>query len=470
MSGGVGDVSAAWRRAQSLLRVTINTHRYETWIEPLEPVNFDDGVLTLDAGTASRVMRLERDFRRHIESAVGSRVHFVASDRRHERAIVQMGALVRSFAEIERVQLNWLWPGRIPLGKPSLLVGDPGLGKSLVTVDIAARLSRGVEFADGAPCETGRTIILSAEDDPGDTIGPRLDAANADVRRVHLLEAVRVPQARGDTVEKQFSLETDLPHLEDALKKLAGVRLIVIDPLSAYLGGIDSHSNAETRSLLSPLAAMAERCGVAVLAVTHLRKSAGPAVHRAIGSIAFAAAARSVWVVALDPDDRARRLILPVKQNLSAQGSGLAFRVEDSDGVARIAWETGTVALDVNDVLAESAGTQDGSALEEACEWLQDELAEGPLLQADVIKRATREGFSVATLRRAKKKLGIVPKKNGFQGRTQWQFKDAHPPVSPLSTLETARETKGDNGGLQPKVAQSSDVSAFGDDDDEVRP
>lgn len=112
--------------------------------------------------------------------------------------------------------------------------------------------------------------------------------------RVFVLDAVRVPLADGSTAEKAFSLESDIAHLESALEQTPDVRLIVVDPLSAYLGETDSHSNSEIRGLLAPLAGMAARRGVSILAVTHLRKTPGTAVHRSIGSIAFAAAARCV--------------------------------------------------------------------------------------------------------------------------------------------------------------------------------
>jgi hypothetical protein len=123
----------------------------------------------------------------------------------------------------------------------------------------------GTTFPDGATCEPGSVVFLSAEDDPADTIRPRLDAAGADVSRVHVLEAVRVLLSDGSPTDKLFNLETDCAHLEAELHERPDVQLIVIDPLSAYLGGTDSHSNAEIRGLLSPLESMAARCGVAGL-------------------------------------------------------------------------------------------------------------------------------------------------------------------------------------------------------------
>jgi hypothetical protein len=261
------------------------------------------------------------------------------------------GAVLRCVSEIAPEPIRWLWPGRIPLGKLTLLIGDPGLGKSLLTADVASRLTRGASFPDGATCASGSAIFLSAEDDPADTIRPRLDAAGADVLRVHILEAVRVQLPSGSLTEKSFNLETDSAALEGALRGHPDVRLIVIDPISAYLGGVDSHSNAELRSILAPLVALAGRLGVAVLCVTHLRKSAGAATYRAISSIAFAAAPRAVWAVASDPEDGERRLLLAVKQNLSPSAGGLAFRIETKDDVPCLAWEPGAIALAANDVL-----------------------------------------------------------------------------------------------------------------------
>jgi len=385
------------------------------------------------------------------------------------------GALTRCFAEIKAEPVRWLWPGRIPRGKLSLLIGDPGLGKSLVTVDIAARVSRGLSFTDGAACEPGGTIFLSAEDDAADTIRPRLDAASADVSRIHALESVRVPLADGTTGEKQFSLETDIAHLESALARIHNPLLVVIDPISAYLGGrADSHANADVRALLAPVAAMAMRSSVAVLAVTHLRKSPGAAVHRAIGSIAFAAAARAVWIVVPDPEDESRRLMLAVKQNLAAPTAGLAFRVEATGGTARIEWEPGGVTISADDVLGENITRDSGGALAEAREWLTDALAGGPVAAKKIQWEAQATGIAAITLRRAKKSLRVEKRKCAFSGGWEWYLpesahaEDAQHVASQMSTFEQPVEKQKVTNGASREGAQVSDVSTFGDDD-EVR-
>jgi archaellum biogenesis ATPase FlaH len=388
----------------------------------------------------------------------------------------ELGALVQCFADIEPELVRWLWPGRIPLGKLTLLIGDPGLGKSLVTVDLAARLSRGVAFPDGAACERGSTIFVSAEDDKADTIRPRLDAAGADVSRVHVLESVRISLPDGGTAEKGFSLESDIAHLEAALEKLTDIRLIVIDPLSAYLGGTDSHSNAEIRGLLSPIAAMAARQHVAILAVSHLRKSPGAAVHRAIGSIAFAAAARAVWAVALDPADAERRLMLPVKQNLSAPASGLAFRViaPNDTSAARLEWQPGTVSLRADDVLGESA-EHDGGALGEAKEWLAGVLADGLVAARDIQRQAKGAGIAWRTVRRAADSLQITRRKQSFGGGWEWslpehvQGEGGQASDSNLDTFEELPQDKTLTGERRSEDVQQSMLGRLGEDEGEVR-
>jgi putative DNA primase/helicase len=348
-----------------------------------------------------------------------------APDWRQKPLRVQKNSpVICPFSNITPRSLKWLWRGRIPLGKLTLLIGDPGLGKSLVTVDIASRVSRGVNFPDGAVCEAGSVILLSAEDDPGDTIRPRLDAAGADVTRVHMLESVRTLLGDGSPADRSFDLKRDLPTLENALSVIVpAVRLVVFDPLSAFLGGANAHVNSEVRALLSPLVALAARRGIAVLGVTHLRKSAGPAIHRAIESIAFAAASRAALAVARDPGEVERRLFLPVKQNLSAESAGLAFRiVEVSQGTAGLAWEPGAVNLDVDYILSGFEYGEDRSACREAEIWLKERLRGGAVLVEQIRTDAEASGLAWSTMRRAKQTMGVLARKTGYHGGWTWQL------------------------------------------------
>ncbi len=339
----------------------------------------------------------------------------------------QSELLARRVLNVTREQLAWLWPGRIPLGKLTLLAGDPGLGKSLVTLDIAARVSRGAPWPDntliGQP--VGEVVLFNAEDDLGDTIAPRLDLAGADDAKIIAIEGVQLVGAGGKPTKMYFSLEHHLPQLERALRDWPDARLIVIDPISAYCGQTDSHNNAEVRALLAPLADLASRTKAAILAVTHLSKSGGPkAIYRAMGSLAFAAASRAVWAIVKDQDDPERRLFLPAKLNLAVNPDGLAYRIVDG----RVAWEPEPVSMHADDAFrAELDGPQKQKRMrerDEATGWLRDHLAAGPVPAKEAIADGKENGFSERTLRRAFKELDGRSRKDKDAGCWRWTLPD----------------------------------------------
>jgi KaiC/GvpD/RAD55 family RecA-like ATPase len=323
---------------------------------------------------------------------------------------------IESFRDVKAESVRWLWYGRVPIGKLTLFVGNPGQGKSLATVDIAARMSRGIAFPDGSPCDLGDTIFLSAEDDAADTIRPRLDAAGADVSRVHRVKAVRVILADGDVGESSFSLERDLEKLEDALEKIPSANLLVIDPLTAYMGRVDTHRDAEIRRVLMPLVELAARRGVAIQAIMHLNKNEANALMRVSGSIGFVAAARAVWCFGEDPDAPDNHVMVAVKNNLGPLGNGLAYRIEASGEVARIVWQEGAVTLDANVILSSNRNQRDGRGerKSEAEAWLLSLLGAGEEVPVRKIAEAAEPAnFSWRTLERVKKECGVRSVKHG---------------------------------------------------------
>jgi hypothetical protein len=215
-------------------------------------------------------------------------------------------------------------------GRLTLLAGRPGCGKSLVTCDLAARISTNAHWPepgfDRAPL--GDTLLISAEDSAEDTIRPRLDAAGADCRRVHLLKAAKIIADDGNERSVAFDL-SNVDLIRDALDRLPDCKLVVVDPIGSFLGGrVDAYRDNEVRSVLAPLAALAAERGVAVLLVCHTRKAlASFADDMALGSRAFVGLARSVLHLMADPDDEKRKLLLPGKCNLSCPADGLAFRI-----------------------------------------------------------------------------------------------------------------------------------------------
>ena len=211
-------------------------------------------------------------------------------DHHHRRhlgvcAMTKTRILYRCASEIAMEPVQWIWPGRVALGKHTCIAGEPGTGKSKLTIDLAARVSMGAPFPCGeGVAPQGSVIILSAEDSDGDTVVPRLHAAGADLGRVNTVKVVEADEGG----RRAFNLQADLDALGRMIVKLGDVQLVVIDPISTYLGrGLDSHRNSDVRGVLEPLSEMAERLGVAIVSVTHFSKSAvgnvPKALHRFIG-------------------------------------------------------------------------------------------------------------------------------------------------------------------------------------------
>jgi archaellum biogenesis ATPase FlaH len=339
-------------------------------------------------------------------------------------------AITRCFSNIEPQPVRWLWQGRIPLGKLSMWSGDPDLGKSVVSVDVAARVSRGDSWPDGSAGTQGAVLFVSAEDDAADTIRPRLDVAAADVACIHTLDGVRVTMADGKTSERGFTL-LDVDALDEAIRRIENVRLLVIDPLSAYLADTDSHVNAAVRGLLTPLAKLAEVHQVAMILVNHLNKAGGQSLYRSMGSVGFVAAVRVAWLFARDREDPERRLILPQKNNLTADRSGWSYvfrsvvhpdpRVGELPGIE---WKE-TVNVNPDDAIA-PAVLSNRIERAEALDWVREALSGGPMDATIIRGLAGEAGLSWHTVRRAADDLGVVHKRSGFgpHSHFSWEFPD----------------------------------------------
>jgi KaiC/GvpD/RAD55 family RecA-like ATPase len=347
----------------------------------------------------------------------------------HDRVDGHHGLVLRRVSDVVARPVNWLWPGRIARGKVTMLAGHPGLGKSQMTASLAAIVTMGGRWpVDGTSCGAGSVLILSAEDDVEDTIRPRLEAAGADLGRCRVLDAVQDDDGE-QTSRRAFSLSRDLVRLEAALAELGDVALVIVDPVTAYLGETDSHKAADVRAVLAPLAEVAARRGVAVVAVSHLRKStSGDAMQNVTGSLAFVAAARAVYIVAKDQTDPSRRLLLPAKNNLGDDKTGYAFRIEPQTlpgGIetSRVTWEAERVSgVTAEDALAPFEAREERSAIEEAGDFLRSLLADAPLPAKRVLNEAREAGHAEKTLRRAAKATGVEQYKDGMQGGWLWRL------------------------------------------------
>jgi hypothetical protein len=340
-------------------------------------------------------------------------------------------------ADVDREQVRWLWPGRVPRGKVTVLDGDPGTGKSTLTLTIAAKVTTGSPFPDGARPEVGDVILLSAEDDIGDTIRPRLEAAGADLARCWVLPDV-TPHVDSHKEKPQPPRPPELPADLDALEGMVkdkAAALVVIDPLMAFLSGqVNAHVDQDIRRVLSSVGYMAARTGAAVVIVRHMNKGNGSALYRGSGSIGIVGAARAGLMVAPDPDDDSRRILAMSKSNLAKEPDSLAYRIVEDEryGVARLVWD-GTSRHRANDLVRARVDEDEAPALAEAVRVLKEILADGPLAAGNVKKQAATAGVAERTLHRARQALGVTTRRQGFgQGAIYvWSMPaDPPPPVA----------------------------------------
>jgi putative DNA primase/helicase len=365
--------------------------------------------------------------------------HFQLTDDAHEHleskilaaasatSVVLAECSIVRLSDVQPEQVEWLWHERIAIGKLTLVVGDPGLGKSFVTLDMAARVSRGAPWPDkpGVKQPAGDVILLGAEDDLADTVRPRLDAHEADVSRIIAIKGTKFAD-EADDQERMVNLATDLDSIRRVIQSANNPRAIIIDPVSAYLGKTDSHKNAEVRAVLSPLATLAAELRVAVIAVSHLRKGEGQALYRTMGSLAFIAAARSAWVVCQDAADPKRRLLLPLKSNIAPDVGGLAFAImpHGFDSQPVLCWEASAVTTAADDAIGHGRRKHgpEPSEREDAAGWLREQLAEGPRPKPEIVAEGDGYGYSERTLRRAFKDIGGASKVSGFPAVAVWSL------------------------------------------------
>jgi len=366
-------------------------------------------------------------------------------------------------SEVEPEEVSWLWAGRIPRGKLTLLEGDPGLGKSWLTLAIATAVATGSPLPGDSERRTpAKVLLLTHEDGLGDTIRPRLDALGVDVS--DLSKVVVVKAVRGeDGRERLPSLIEDLGLIETHLAA-GGFDLAVIDPINNYLGSaLDTHRDAAIRSVLTPLAALAERCGVAVLCVRHLTKGArDKAIYRGQGSIGYTGVARVVLLVGQEPDAPERRVVIAIKTNLTAMAPGIAFELKDG----RFLW-AGESTATPEALVAPGSDSDAKDDLEEAKEFLREELSIGARPSLEIYRLANKHRIAERTLWRARRALRVVRFRRGESGRRgggEWFLQMPTEPEEPVErgAPEIKAATGSLNGGIKAaKIAKEENLAAL---------
>jgi hypothetical protein len=350
--------------------------------------------------------------------------------------------VVTTMSDVESEEVRWLWEGRIPLGKLTVLEGDPKSGKSTMTLDLIARVTTGAPMPDGTAsgvCGPANCVLMTAEDGLRDTVRPRLDLAEADPALVCVWEAVLVVQEEGTNGVRMPSLPLDIARLERLVTQRKA-RLVVVDVLAAYLGErVDSHHDADVRRALAPLAKMAERTGAAVVVLRHLNKGGGgKALYRGGGSIGISGQARSILLAGLDPGDEEgqRRVLAVTACNLAAIAPSLSYRLDAEGPLApvRIAW-TGSSTLSADELLVDPGAEDERSDRKEIAALLFAWTEDCRQVAVGEVRRRLRERDLVPsepTLRRARRDAGVeVGSPSGFGGkRFYWRrAQSAHPPT-----------------------------------------
>jgi putative DNA primase/helicase len=326
--------------------------------------------------------------------------------------------LIRA-ADLKPEPIRWIWDGWLARGKLHILAGASGTGKTTIALALAATITNGGRWPDGTRSgEPGNVLIWSGEDDPSDTLLPRLMAMGADTRRVFFVgDAVDAGQGR------TFDPARDLRDLMGRASEICDVRLMICDPVVNAVAG-DSHKNTEVRRALQPLVEMAAKLDAGVLGISHFSKgSAGrDPVERVTGSIAFGALARIVLAAAkIEEDGEHRRILARAKSNIGTDTGGFNYELEQTqvEGHAglfasRVLWGR-PIEGSARELLAQAEGTgEDGGAISEAGAWLRDVLSRGPVAAKEIKRLAEAQGMAWRTVQFARDRIGAGSQREGF--------------------------------------------------------
>ncbi len=373
------------------------------------------------------------------------------------------GLECETLADVVPEEIDWLWRGRIARGKVTMIVGDPGDGKSYLSLAIAAAVSRGDALPDGEKRPPADCLLWNGEDGLEDTIRVRAERVGAALGRLHVIRG----KVDADGHREPFGLH-HVAELREEILRRGNIALVVVDPIGALLGGVDAHRDAEVRSALQPLADVAHDTGVALVVIAHLNKSgASRSIYRVGGSIGFVGLARSVLLVAKDQDS-GRRAIVQMKSNIAEAVAPVEFRI-DNEGL----WWMGLAEeLSAERLLAPAMDGNERSARDEAREAILEAVdgAGGDILGKELDRIVTEAGVSKRTYERARADL-VRDRKierrggNRFQPELRWSSLRHDGPknkyLAETTTLaETTIDTQKPDGRDYSSLSQNNIVSA----------
>lgn len=336
---------------------------------------------------------------------------------------------LRRGSDIKPMPIAWLWPGWLAAGKLHVMAGPSGVGKTTIALAMAATLTSGGRWPSGEPAKPTNVVIWSGEDDPADTLVPRLIACGADMNRVFFVDGIFTSGKK-----RAFDPANDIDLLHTQIQRVGNVGMAIIDPLVSAVAG-DSHKNSEVRRALQPLVDLAQSTRAAMVGISHFAKSSNgrDPVERVVGSLAFGALARIVMAAAkLSEEQGGGGMLIRTKSNIGRDNDGYRYAIRlcelpDHPDIGETAYcEWGeAIKGDARTLLDSAEATTDPeerSEREEAREFLLTVLADGPVSTKQIKREADENGYAWRTVRRAQQDLCIIPAKSGMKGEWRWQL------------------------------------------------
>lgn len=372
------------------------------------------------------------------------------------------GVVIERGSDLRIVPVAWLWRDWLARGKLHLLAGAPGQGKTTIALAFAATVTSGGRWPNGASCKPGNVLIYSGEDDPADTLAPRLLASGADMSRCYFVKGTRI-----DGAEQAFDPARDMDKLRQCIANMpGGIDLLIVDPIVGAVTG-DSHKNTETRRGLQPLVDLAAECRCALIGITHFQKGGqgtDPSM-RVIGSVAFTALARVVMVAAKvqSEDDKPLRVLARAKSNIGPDDGGFEYHLEQTEiqtdvFASHVAWGN-AVEGSARELLTDPDDDA-GNDANDAATILQAELVSDCWTPADAAKKAvTRQGFTAKQVWSASKKLGVIRKKGGMTAGWYWRLPGGVDPELPAEDSQKPPEDSEDSVLRNVESLESSESS-----------
>lgn len=323
-------------------------------------------------------------------------------------------------SEIQPEPINWIWKDWLAKGKLTILAGAGGAGKTTISLNIASAISTAGKFPDDSQSKQGNVLIWSGEDDPEDVLVPRLIAANASLERIRFVTGTH--SSNGD---RSFDPHRDIAELRSAMREVGNISLLIIDPLVSFVNG-NMHLANVVRASLQPLLDLAQENGCAIIGITHFGKGGQgkDIAERVIGSQAFSAVARMVWVATMNKIS-GDGVLVRAKSNLGSTEGGYSYQVKEKEiGVksiysTHISWmgyKTGSAQQIIDDIDPTFDSQGNGGQLQECVLWIEELLSDlgGVATKKEIVSLGKDNGYSPSTIQRARAQLNLTVSQAGF--------------------------------------------------------